>query len=116
MISLKFIASQARSIYQYKNLKIKVLKCCSDISFNSQCLTKKIVPNYANVNVPITSPASCIAQNKIHTIRLKDEIKFVYKKKEKLNKAKYKLLVIIASCFDICCVSNILYSDTSANE
>jgi len=27
--SLKFIASQARSIHQYKNLKIKILKCCA---------------------------------------------------------------------------------------
>ena len=27
MASLKFVASQARSIHQYKNLKIKVVKC-----------------------------------------------------------------------------------------
>jgi len=37
MAALKFIASQARSIHQYKNLKIKVLKCCADIFFNRQC-------------------------------------------------------------------------------
>jgi hypothetical protein len=30
-----------------------------------------------------TSPASGIAQNKIHTILLKDEIKFLHMKKEK---------------------------------
>jgi len=62
MASLKFIASQARSIHQYKNLKIKVLKCCADIFFNRRCLTKKIVPNYANIKLPITSPASSITQ------------------------------------------------------
>ena len=91
MASLKFTAGQARSIHQYKNLKIKVLKCCDDIFFNCQCLTKRIVPNYANVKVPITSPAPCITQNKIHTIRRKDEIKFLYKKKEKLNKGIYHI-------------------------
>ena len=77
MASLKFIASQARSIHQHKNLKTKVLKCCAHIFFNRQCLTKNIVPNYANIKVPITSSASRITKNKIHTIRLKDEIKFL---------------------------------------
>ena len=99
MASLKFIASQARCIHQYKNLKITVLKCCADIFFNRHCLTKKIVPNYANINVPITSPALRITKNKIHTIRLKDVIKFLYKKK-----AKYNLFVNNAPCLDVCCV------------
>jgi len=34
MASVRFTASQVRSIYQYKNLRIKVLKCCADIFFN----------------------------------------------------------------------------------
>jgi len=55
MAPFKFAASQARSIHNYKNLKIKVLKCNADIFFNWQCLTKKIIPNYTNIKVPITS-------------------------------------------------------------
>jgi len=55
-IKFKLKASQARSIYQYKKLKIKLLNCNADIFFNKQCLTKKIVPNYANIKVPTTSP------------------------------------------------------------
>ena len=87
---LNFIASQARSIYQYKNIRFKVLKCCADISFSRQYLAKKkIISNYANIKVPVTFPASRVRQNKIHTIRLKDEIKFVCRKKEKLNKELY---------------------------
>ena len=82
MASVKFTVSQARSIYQYKNLKVKVLKCCADIFFNRQCLTKKIIPNYANIKVPVTYPTSRITQNKIHNIRLKDEIKFLHRKKK----------------------------------
>jgi len=48
-IQFTFQANQARSIYQYKKWKIKVLKCNADIFFNKQCLAKKIIPNYANV-------------------------------------------------------------------
>jgi hypothetical protein len=48
MDSIKFIAGQACSIYQYKNLRTKILKWYADISFNRQCLTKKVVPNYAS--------------------------------------------------------------------
>jgi len=66
MASVKFIASQPRSIYQYKNIRIKVLKCCADIFLNWQCLAKKNVTNYANKSVPVTVPASRITQNKIH--------------------------------------------------
>jgi len=36
MTSVKFVASQARSINQYKNLRVKVLKCCAIIYFNRQ--------------------------------------------------------------------------------
>ena len=32
--SVKFTAGQARYIYQYKNLRIKVRICCTDIFFN----------------------------------------------------------------------------------
>ena len=59
-------------------VRIKVLKCCAGIFFKLQCLARKIVPNYANVKVPVTSPASHRTRNKIHTIRLKDEIKCLY--------------------------------------
>ena len=86
---LNFIASQARFIYQYKNIRFKVLKCCADIFFSRQYLAKKIVSNYANIKVPVTFPASRVRQNKIHTIRLKDEIKFLCRIIEKLNKELY---------------------------
>ena len=35
--------------------------------------------------IPYTSPASQVTQKKIHIIRIKDEIKFLYKKEQKLN-------------------------------
>jgi hypothetical protein len=33
MDSIKFIAGQALSIYQHKNVRTEILKCCADISF-----------------------------------------------------------------------------------
>ena len=79
MARIKFLAGQAHSITQYKNTKTKVLKCCANIYFNRQCLIKKITPRHANIKIPHTSPAAYVTQNKIQSIRLKDEIKFLYK-------------------------------------
>jgi len=61
------------------------MKCCANIYFNRQCINKKVVPKYANIRIPHTSPAANVSLNKIHKIRIKDELKFLYKKKEKLN-------------------------------
>jgi len=74
---LKLKASQARSVYQYKKLRIKVLNCNADIFFNKQCLTKKIIPNYGNIKVPITLPAAYKTQNKVQITRIKENIKFL---------------------------------------
>ena len=41
MAPFKFAASEARSVHQYKKLKIKLLKCNADIFFNKHCLSKK---------------------------------------------------------------------------
>jgi len=58
MAPFKFTASQARSVHLYNKLKIKLLKYNADIFFNKQCLSKKIIPNYANIKVPVTSRES----------------------------------------------------------
>ena len=36
MVSIKFLAGQAKSISLYKNLRTKVMKCCGNIYFNRQ--------------------------------------------------------------------------------
>jgi hypothetical protein len=82
IFKLKFIASQARSIYQYKSLRMKILKCNADIFFNKQCLTKNLIPDYANIKIPTTSQAAHTTQKKISSIRIKDEIRFLHMKKD----------------------------------
>jgi len=90
MASIKILASQGQSIYVYKNLRTKVMKC-ANVYCNRQCCIKKVVLKYANIKIPYTSSATKVTQKKIQTIRLKDEIKFLYKQKEKLNNDLYRI-------------------------
>jgi hypothetical protein len=95
-IRIKFTPSQASSIYHYKNLRSKILKCNANIFFNKQCLLKHITPKYANIKIPVTSKAAKVTQSKISTIRIKDEIKFLYKKKDHLNKELFQAHLKVA--------------------
>ena len=45
MSSIKIIiASEATHIYRYKNMELKILKCCASIYFNKQCLKHNLTP------------------------------------------------------------------------
>jgi len=90
MKNFKFIAGQASSINQYKNTTSKLLKCCVNIYFNKQCLAKKIIPNYAKLKFHNTSPAAQLTAKKAQTTHIKDEIKFQFIMKDKLNRELYK--------------------------
>jgi phosphotransferase system IIA component len=37
--NVKLIASQARLVNQYENIRSKLQKCCANIYFNKQCIT-----------------------------------------------------------------------------
>jgi len=87
---VKVNARQATSIHKYKNLRQKLLQCNANIFFNKQCLIHKVTPTYAKIHIPYTSPASITSQRKTQLLRIKEEIRFLYKKKEHLNKELYK--------------------------
>jgi len=63
MPSVKLAASQAKSVYLYKNLRAKVQWCCSNIHFNRQYLTQGLIPKCALIKIPYTSPAATFTQN-----------------------------------------------------
>jgi len=73
---VKLIASQARTVNLYKNLRSKLLKCCANIYFNKQCLRKKIVPKYVNIKVANTFPAAQTTMKKGQLIRIKETTKY----------------------------------------
>jgi hypothetical protein len=73
------------------------MKCYANIYFNRQHLIKNVIPNYVKIKILYISPATSITQKKVQTIRIKDEIKFLYMKKEKLNNDLYKMHLKIHS-------------------
>jgi hypothetical protein len=90
MNSFKLLVSQAQNINKYKKLRTKFAKCCANIYFNKQCLYSKVIPNFVQLKFPNTSSASRSATKKMQTMRLKDENKFLHKKKEQLNRELYR--------------------------
>ena len=90
MENIKSIAGQGRTINLYKNTRSKLLKCCANIYFNKQFLAKKVIPSYVNIKFQHTSPVAQFTSKKAQPIRIKDEIKFLFKKKDKLNREHYQ--------------------------
>jgi hypothetical protein len=72
------------------------MKCNANIFFNKQCLSRNLTPKYANIKIPISSKAAKFTQSKISTISIKDEIKFLYRKKDHLNKELLQAHVQVA--------------------
>ena len=73
---IRLIASQAQTINNYKNRKMKLLLCCANIYFNKQCLIQNLIPTYAKIKVASTSPAAKFTQQKTQILRIKDGIPF----------------------------------------
>ena len=59
----------------YSIIQTKILKCCANIYFNKQCLSKKVIPKYAKVKFGNSSPAAIVTTKKAQITRIKDEIK-----------------------------------------
>ena len=97
MTHLKIVNASRGSIHKYEDLKRKLYKCNANIHFNKQCLKKQLTPSYANIKVPNTSPAHKYTQHKITNIRIKDEIRFLHSKKQKLNLQIYHLHISLAN-------------------
>jgi hypothetical protein len=68
-----------------------------DIYFNKQYLKQNLIPNYAKVKISNTSPAAKFTKEKITKLRVKDEIKFLDIKKEKLYYQLYKTHLRLAN-------------------
>jgi hypothetical protein len=49
-----------------------------------------VIPKYANTKFATTSPPAHITTKKPQITRIKDEVKFLFKKKQKLNYELYK--------------------------
>jgi hypothetical protein len=54
----------------------------------------KLLPAYAQIKIPINNEAARKKLTQTQTIRIKNEIKFLYKEKQKLNTQLYHRLHI----------------------
>ena len=82
------------------NILSKLYKCNANIYFNKQCLKNQLTPSYANIKVPHTSPAHKHTQKKLPNIRIKDEIRYLYTKKQQINLQIYHLHLSLANTYD----------------
>ena len=100
MSHLKIVNASQGNIHKLENLKRKLYNFNASIYFNQQCLRRKLIPSYAKAKIPKTSPAYIHTQNKIPTLRIKDEIKFLYCKKQQLNSQIYHLHLTLANTWN----------------
>ena len=82
-------ALQAKSYYRYKNTKLKLLKTNAAIWYNKMCITKQIKPNYINIKINGRSQQDKKTISNAIKFRTKQEIKFLYRKKQHLNQQLY---------------------------
>jgi hypothetical protein len=94
------IIYDSRVYFQYCNLKKKLHRCIQNIYFNRKCLQYGIIPKYECIKVPNTSPAAKRSQKTASISRIKDEVKFLYCKKQNLNLQIYKLHLRLAAIWD----------------
>jgi hypothetical protein len=85
MSQLNVIKASQGCIHKYEKLKRKLYSCNANIYFNRQCLHKQWIPNHLRITDLNTSPAYKYTQHKVPNIRIKDEIKYLYTKKQHLN-------------------------------
>jgi hypothetical protein len=52
------------------------------MNFNKACLKMNIVPRYAQITIQTYNTAARKTQIQARTLRIKNEIKFLYKKKQ----------------------------------
>jgi len=87
---LKIVNVRQSSIYEYENTKRKLLICNANIYFNQQCRQRNLIPNYAKIKIPGHSHATKPTLKKVHFVRIREEIKFLYKKKQYLHSKLYQ--------------------------
>jgi hypothetical protein len=75
---------------------MKLLVTNANIWFNQQAITQDVIPNYVKVKISGNGPAVNKSKKLAEHTRIKQEIKFLYKKKALLNKQLYNTHLLLA--------------------
>jgi hypothetical protein len=97
MTDCRFVNAFQGIIQKYLNLNRKLYMCNANIYFNKQCIRKQLTPAYTGIKVPNTSPVHVNTQRKVSIMRIKDEVKFLYSKKQQINPQMYQLHLLLAN-------------------
>ena len=108
-------AEMVHNVYKYKNVKIKLTKANLNIKFNKKCLHKQITPKCAQIRIKNNnnnknSIAAIKTQKLAQIIRIKEEIKYLYSKKAKLNNELYKLHLEIYNTFNFIIAESFIHN------
>jgi hypothetical protein len=82
-------AKQARQLYNFKNTKSKLLRTNAAIWFNKMCRIRQLKPNYINTKINGQKQQERRTTAQAIRYRINQEIKFLYRKKQQLNKQLY---------------------------
>jgi hypothetical protein len=87
--NIKFIsAQQARTIYNFRNIKVKLQKTIASIWFNKICKSEQLQPKYIHIKISGHNKRSQDTKTTAVKYRINQEIKHLYKKAA-LNKQLY---------------------------
>jgi hypothetical protein len=91
-VNIKFTnAKQAAEVHQYKNRRYKSHKTNSAIWFNKMCMQRQVTHKCVSIRINGFNRQCQDTLKKATQIRIKEELEFLYVKKQKLNKRLYKL-------------------------
>jgi len=75
------VAKQAKLIFQYKKIKIKLHKINAAIWFNKTCRIKQLTPNYIKIRIKGNNTRAQRTENIAIRHRINQELRFLYIKK-----------------------------------
>jgi len=111
-MNLKFAsATQAKEIFDFKNLKRRLHKTTAAIWFNKTCRSKQLTPTYISIKISGNSRRDKNTLRAAMHFRLNQEIRFLHIKKAKLNEQLYykhlECAALWPSCWQsILCIIN----------
>jgi hypothetical protein len=93
-------AQQAKSVHGYENIKTKILRGNAAIWFNKICKEKNLTPRYINIKIKSNNTQNRKTKHMATHYRINQELKFLYAKKQQLNRQLYKIHLECASRWD----------------
>ena len=107
-MNIKLEASQAHTVYKFQNIKIRLLKTNLHIRFNQECIKYNIIPKYASIKINKKSEFSTKIKRYAGIMWMREELKYLYKKKTVLNRELYRTHLQLLDSVHVALLDNVL--------